>query len=254
MGINLEKIDKLKNIQMEELEMLNEMNRICIEEGLKYHIAYGTALGAVRHKGFIPWDLDVDIIVAIDQYKEFCNILKRRMADKYFVYSIQNYSNYEYLFSRIGLRGQGHKNIHIDVFPMVGGPRNELGKKMFSQIAYLNFRAYYFKKANGKANHPNSMKRQMQFIFAKTVLFPIPAEFFLWVFNKMSHLYSIENSKFIYNICGSYKSKEYIPKDWLLETELINFEGTMLPVTKKWDDYLKHFYGDYMIPKKVDFI
>jgi len=139
-----------KEIHNLELEMLIEMDMICKKYNLNYYLAYGTLLGAVRHKGFIPWDTDIDIIVDIDSYERFCEILQNELSTKFYLSSPRTNKNYESLKARIHLKNSEHRKIHIDIFPMVGAPQSKIGQKIFSKIAYINYRCYFRKKSQHK--------------------------------------------------------------------------------------------------------
>ena len=159
----------IREIHNLELEMLLEMDRICKTHNLNYYLAYGTLLGAVRHKGFIPWDTDIDIIVDIDSYQRFCDILQRELSTKYCLSSTKTNKNYDSLKARIHLKNYDHRIIYIDIFPMVGVPRGKLCQRIFSKIAYINYRCYFIKKVKPNINYKyNIMKRIIVNILKKS--------------------------------------------------------------------------------------
>lgn len=243
-----------KSIQKQELDMLIEVDKICKKSNLKYFLGYGTVLGAIRHKGFIPWDTDIDILVEIDHYKQFCETIYKNIDSKYELKSIDTDPIYDSLKARVCLKGQLHNLIHIDIFPMVGSPKSTIMKKIFSKISYLNYRCYFVKKVNPNINYSNNKKKRILAFIAKFLLLPIPANIFVKIFYKLSTLYSITESNYLYNICGSYGLKEFIPKEWFEETIYADFEGYKFPIPKEWDKYLTHIYGDCMTPKKQNYV
>jgi lipopolysaccharide cholinephosphotransferase len=248
----MEESNTIQMVQKAELEMLIEMNRICKENGLTYYLAYGTLLGAVRHKGFIPWDSDVDIMVEADKYTEFCNVIKNNISDKYFLYSIETNHNYEELFARIGLKNNLHQTIHIDIFPLAGAPKKNIAKKLFSKIAYLNYRSFFVKKVDVNVNYKSRPKKRIQAILVKLILFLVPSNLFVWVFKKLCTAYPIKDSDTVCSICCSGGYKELFPKDYLSEPVYMNFEGHKFLVPREWDKYLTRMYGDYMTPRKTN--
>lgn len=230
------------------LNMMMEMDRICKKNNLKYYLAYGTVLGAVRHKGFIPWDDDIDIIVDIDNYKRFCDIIRHEIPDDYVLYSADQDLNYDSLKARISLRKYFHHIIHIDIFPIVGVPKSITGRKLFCNICHILYRSYFVKKVSINVNYKGNKKKRIITLIVKLLLKPVPARLIKLIFDKLSTLYHIKESDTIYNICGCYGYKELIPKEYLGEPVFLEFEGLALPVPEKWDAYLTHLYGDYMTP------
>ena len=78
-------MELLKKVQHVELEILNEVDRICRKNNLKYSLAYGTLIGAVRHKGFIPWDDDIDIVMPRKDYERLRTIWKNESTQEYYL-------------------------------------------------------------------------------------------------------------------------------------------------------------------------
>ena len=87
----------MNTLQQIEFDILKELDNICKTNGIKYYLAYGTALGAVRHKGFIPWDDDIDVVMLRDDYDKFCKLAPEEIPDDLFFQTV--YSNIEYPFA-----------------------------------------------------------------------------------------------------------------------------------------------------------
>ena len=121
--------EQLRAVQLKQLETMVEIDRICREQGLRYYLIGGTLLGAVRHKGFIPWDDDLDIAMPRKDYDRFMEIGQRFLRDKYF---LQNYETEECCFipfAKVRVNGTifkeavvAHLNCHhgvfVDIFPL----------------------------------------------------------------------------------------------------------------------------------------
>lgn len=250
----MEKINEIENIHKIELEMIKEVDRICQEHKIRYYLAYGTVLGAVRHKGFIPWDTDIDIMVEADLYDEFCQTLIRNLSPKYKLNSIHTSIKYEELFARVGLNDCTHHQIHIDIFPLAGAPERKILKKIFSKIAYINYRSFFVKQVDINFNYIDRPKKKLAAGICKVLLLPIPSKVFKKIYKLLSKKYDINKSTMVCNICGSYGGKEFIPKEYLGNPVYLQFEDYALPVPEQWDKYLTHFYGDYMTPKKENYV
>lgn len=121
--------DNLRKLQETELEILLETDRICRKYEILYQLSGGTLLGAVRHKGFIPWDDDVDICMLREDYNRFLSICEKELGEKYFLQTYETDSEFFHSFARIrknntlALQRQYkgmdmHHGIFIDVFPL----------------------------------------------------------------------------------------------------------------------------------------
>lgn len=123
----------LRKLQLTQLEILVEFDRVCRKNNIKYCLACGTLLGAVRHKGFIPWDDDVDVWMMRDEYDRFCKISDSELGDSFF---FQNWDTDPYFNSaygkirkigtryvRVGQEKMKYKDgIYIDVLPLDNAP------------------------------------------------------------------------------------------------------------------------------------
>ena len=126
----------LRKLQLIELEILKEFVKICNEEKLTYYISGGTFLGAVRNKGFIPWDDDVDVAMPREDYEIFLNIVEKKLNKNYIFQTYRNTENYYHYFSRIvdntiKVRNNSAKQSKIepawiDIFPLDGMPKNKI--------------------------------------------------------------------------------------------------------------------------------
>lgn len=133
----------LENMHKIQLNMLIEFDKICRRNNIKYILDAGTLLGAVRHKGFIPWDDDIDIILFRDEYNRLIEILEKLPQDKYELLSSKNKKCYCRLHSQWNLKGTKTEayydmntdftlGICLDIFVLDNIPNDGLRKKIFS--------------------------------------------------------------------------------------------------------------------------
>lgn len=140
----IKKLQKIPfgNIKNLQLEILNSVHIFCVENDINYIIDFGTLLGAARHKGFIPWDDDIDISMLRPDFDKFSQLYK---DNQYSFYNIDNDKSFPYAFGRVYntqtisfLHNKIKKGIYIDVYPLDGIPSEEkLQKKVFSKIDRL---------------------------------------------------------------------------------------------------------------------
>lgn len=119
----------MKLIQNVLLEILLEIDRVCKIYGIHYSLCYGTLLGAVRHKGFIPWDDDLDIAMLRPEYDKFTKVCQSAFKKRFFLVDASTEEAYPYDFAKVVKeqtvyleRGAEYKNIHkgiyVDIFPL----------------------------------------------------------------------------------------------------------------------------------------
>lgn len=239
-----------RQMQLLQYEMLLELDKVCKKYNIKYSLAYGTLLGAVRHQGYIPWDNDTDVTVSIEDYESLCEKLKIELKDDFDIYFIEDYKDDGPLLARIGMKNESTKWMHLDIFPMVGAPSNKLKQKTFVYKALLNKKLYFFKKVNINNNYKDSFIKKIIALFIKIVASPLSSKCLFNYDKKLRVKYKINDSRYLYNIYGSYGMKEFIPKEYFFEQTKLKFENSEFPVPKEWHAYLTQMYGDYKVPKK----
>lgn len=147
------------------LAAMKDIDKICRENGLKYFLHAGTLLGAANHKGFIPWDDDVDISMLRDDYERFLKLVQKEYSDLYFVQTYK--TDIQYTNNRAVLRILGtsvkhyhdnpdviHKEIGIDIVPLDSVPDSKLLQKIQQGIIWVLDAAVQIKQGNIIPHHP----------------------------------------------------------------------------------------------------
>lgn len=249
------KLDKnyKRKLQLKILDIVKDIDALCRENNIEYYILYGSALGAIRHKGFIPWDDDFDIGMTYDNYKKFLNICEKKLdKNKYYVQTYEKEKNYYLSFAKIRnitttLIEEGNKDIdiirsvYVDVFPLVGVPNN----KFKENILKVN-RAFMLSANNNIINN-----KLLSGIF-KIILKIFGREKILNYTTKRCFKYKTSESDYLVSITdGDGYTQNKLKKEVFGKPKYVPFEDTMLPVPEDTDAYLKSVYGDYMkIPSK----
>lgn len=232
----------MKQLRQAQLKLLDELNRICVENNLIYWIDFGTLLGAVRHKGFIPWDDDLDVSMPISDYKKFLVIAEKELPNDIFLQTAKTDRGYKQYFTK--LRdcystflehnevddGGYHKGIYIDVFPSVFYPRIP---KLFKNI--LTFITSSSRARTFKKNNKNYFY-YLIYLFCKIIwwlLKPLKGDKFAQ---------TPEDNGYFFYIADSY----------LYPLKNIYFEGKMYPAPNKEKEYLTYIFKDYMTPPPVN--
>lgn len=248
-----EELDKLHKIL---LEILLEVDKICKKHNIKYMLDGGTLLGSVRHKGFIPWDDDLDILMTRENYVKFkYYALKELNPDKYFYQDRKTDPNYPWGYARIRRKNSvfvrlGHEHIpmktgiFLDIFP-----RDNISdflplRVIEAFIGYITRKIAYSEV--GKKSEKNELKRFLYCVInliSKDFNFKIQEKLIGFVNKKPS-----ENMRnYSFPVVNTQGFRLCYPREWFEEIiEGFEFEGYKFPSTKYWKEYLSFVYGDYM--------
>ncbi len=245
--------EELKQVNDIQIAMLDEVDRICRKYKIKYMICGGTLLGAVRHKGFIPWDDDVDIRMDRIEYEKFCKVCQKELdSDKYFFQTHKTDKNYPWFFGKIRYNysryvrvGQEHlkmnDGIFIDIFPTDGLPNNIIHRKIV--LAYCHILKKMLYSVVGCKNEKNYIKR-----VGYILLNMVPKSLVYDLFETMAKKYSNRKYKYEadYSFPASLMCRENIQRKWLENLVEVEFEGKYYYTTYAIDEWLTIGYGDYM--------
>ena len=154
--------NQLRKLQLTMLEMLMLVDKICKENDIQYSLCSGTLLGAVRHKGFIPWDDDLDIRMTRENYDKFLEVWDKLQPEGYLLQNKENSPRFPSSFSKIrkchttflqfeSERGAHHTGIFVDIFPLDRIPRNRIKKCIF-YISCLKYQIYTRDKSHLNSN------------------------------------------------------------------------------------------------------
>ena len=245
-----------------DLTIAKEVITICEKYNLTYFMLGGTQLGAVRHKGFIPWDDDIDLGMPRKDYEKFLEIAPRLLSNTLKLVNYKTDPEYHYYITRIldveskvvetryAHEGK-YTNLSIDIFPLDGSPNNPILRKIFFLRVMMHraMMALHYKKGIDPDRKRGFVERVALF-FLK--LLPTEKMFDAYKqkekIDKLLKKYDMWNSKISGNIMGAYRTREMVPTEWLGGKEgfLFDFEGIKLRGYKEFDKYLTHLYGDYM--------
>lgn len=255
MSRQIKDIEEIKKIQ---LEILKYVDQFCSQNNIKYALGYGTLIGAVRHKGFIPWDDDIDIIMRRNDYNRFIELFSKETG-RYKVWSHNLQTDYPIPYAKVTdektlkLEGTNYyveRGVDIDVFPLDDLPNDEKTvDKVFKKLRILS--AIYILK-----QIKYSAKRK----WYKNLLLCLGRIAFFW-YPMKKLVADISNNAQFYNGCLGDKCaqlvdfstgiKEIMPRSYTDSFVEMQFEDCCFPVPIEYDAYLRGIYGNYMeLPPK----
>ncbi|MDR2193392.1 MAG: LicD family protein [Treponema sp.] len=246
-------MEMLEKIHAAELSLLKVLCSFLEKNHLRYYLVFGTLLGAVRHKGFIPWDDDVDIAMPREDYNKLLAFPDSSFGEPFRLFEITRTEDYYNLYAkfidrskpirmlepqrRLGL----DQYIWIDIFPLDGLPENKI-KSFFIKNASIVLRQLYMLTASDNTFPRNRIKN----IIIKFVKFHFPYKKLYQVFLKLITLYSYDNSCNVASITEMNTSFYVYPKNIFGNSATLTFEDGRFNVPEKTTTYLEMQYGDYM--------
>jgi lipopolysaccharide cholinephosphotransferase len=259
-------VKNIKELQNLDLKIVINFKEICDKYDLKYYIIGGTLLGAIRHKGFIPWDDDIDLAMPRVDYEKFLELAEEELNPSYKINNFKTNPKYQYYITRIidennpiieKRIGNDTKNafVSIDIFPIDGAPNSRLLRKIYyTKVMY--HRALMSLCYRDSIDKERKRSRGEKMILS--ILEKIPFEKLLnpnkqkKIIDSILKKQKISNSNNIGTIMGAYRTREIVPKFYFGEGKNYQFQDIYLNGPEFYDEYLTHMYGDYMVlpPKK----
>lgn len=245
----------LKEVQTVSLDVLKEFHRFCIENNLRYTLAYGTLIGAIRHKGFIPWDDDIDVMMPRPDYNRFVEAYQDN--DSYICLAPEKKNSY-LAYARLAdikstriVPGAPWSNkktgIWIDIFPIDGV---EADIESFMKTVKNNYSVWkktiYARQAMGELSTHKSLMWNLK-RFTKKILFYNKLPQYLNTIIQLCHRYNYDDCFYVSNLTHLlYASRSYFKKDIFEEYIEIPFEDSAFKCIKDYHTILTMIYGDYM--------
>lgn len=243
---------QLRQLQLIELEMLIEVDRICTKCNIRYNIIGGTLLGAVRHAGFIPWDDDADIAMLRTEYNRFKEVCAVELDhSRFYFQDADETEGYRWSYGKLRRKktlflreNQEHmpyeQGVFIDIFPIDGVPDNYILRALNGFHCFCIRKIFWAEV--GKIADKNAMKR-----FLYKQLSRIPREKVLRHYNKLVQKRNNKETKRARIALMPVPNRGFgYMKKWFDNSGGYVFEGHALKGIKDYQDFLSFEFGDYM--------
>jgi len=239
---------------------LDEVKRICDKNAIVFFLVGGSALGAVRHQGFIPWDDDIDIAMYRQDYERFVELAKKELDAKFFLQTPETDKYYPLSYAKICVNNTKyiqtnfskrtmHHGIFIDVYPIDAVPDDLKLRKKQKLHGLLS---YFFLRNECIVNHGAAVKLASKIAL---LILPYSVKRRLGIkYDEKCARYCIDDCACLSNLYGiKLYDKEIMPKEYIGNPVLAQFEEKEYLIPEQYDNYLTHLYGDYMtLPKEED--
>ncbi len=244
-----------KEIKALEYDMLLIFDAICKRYGLYYTLCGGTLLGAIRHKGFIPWDDDIDVMMPRPDFNRFCQMIKDNaivLPDHLSLISWFTAPSMDIPFVKIIDRRTrvteeymiSDQCLWIDILVIDGCPEdNQKLKRLFANSKRIRWALFnkQTKPGAGTTRGKAFLKDIVRFL-----LKPVSAKKLCQKLDRLSNCYRFDECKSIGCIEWGYGPQERVNKSAWMKPVNVEFEGGLFPAPSNYDEYLSNLYGDYM--------
>ena len=237
------------------LAAMKDIDQICRGHGLKYYLHAGTLLGAFNHKGFIPWDDDVDISLMRDDYERLCEIIQKDYSDRYFLHNYR--TDPDYRNNRAVLRILGtkvicyhedakriHNEVAVDIVPLDAAPDSKLARKIQAGLIWIFDAAVQIKQGEIIPCHP-----VMKCI---GLLSKMDRQRLGRIIDRLSMMHNKKNTEYVglltytgknpYTGRSGYEN-DLMPREWYENPIMVDFEDTKLMTISEPEKDLVHRYG-----------
>ncbi len=248
----ISKID-LEGVKHIQVEILSAIDEFCQKQKIKYSLACGSLLGAIRHNGYIPWDDDIDIYLEREDYNRLVNEFPSTYKKRYQIISLENHHKWNRPYAKAYDNRTVFKEkttspinigINIDIYPVDKVPndisqweRYNKKRRFFQNLFSAKFIAY---------SHNRALYKNFILAITKFIVCPISTRTFATFLSLYSQKYNHIESDFLFeNVQGMLQKRPFKRADFHNTVSHL-FENKEFKIMKGYDDYLKNAYGNYM--------
>ena len=239
----------LNELQKKELELLKMFIDVCRQLELQYFLVCGSALGAVKYKGFIPWDDDVDVALEREDYEEFLKKAPSLLPANVFVQDYRSDPEFPAIFAKLrncdttyietsASKLNINHGIYIDIFPLDGYPQKHFEQKR------LEFKKKIYKRLLACSFYTPSKFKKLMYLPLKIIGANRNSAKTAKKYTDMISSYPAEKSAILANHGNWQGTLDYAPKRFFGKGKYAEFEGVQVVVPEMADEYLKRKYGD----------
>ena len=252
--------NEIRQLQLKSLEILKVFKKFCDDNNLLFYFCGGCCIGTIRHKGFIPWDDDIDVFMPRKDFEKLQELWNKKMSDTQYKYCCSNEN--EFLRSLISYITDENTTfikerqkdldishgIRLEIIPLDGCPNSKIKRKI--QIMWALIRQLFLNQEafSSKGKGLEILSKILLAIFPK---WKTRYKIAKYAEKKMTK-YNIEDCDKITELCTRYEyMKNEYPKELFESAVYKEFEGELMPIPKGYDEYLKMAFGNYMeLPPK----
>lgn len=251
----------LNEIQTLSCEILDEVHRFCTGNSIRYSLAYGSLIGAVRHNGFIPWDDDIDIVMPRPDFNLFCSTFTSERGMRCLPPGGDSWLAFARVCDTARTKQRSFlpftsadTGVFIDVFPLDGMPSDRIEfKKLADKASRIYRREIKMRSAMSQDAPTTSLLQKAKQAIKKVIRRGNIEKTVSTHIEMLAHTEYEKATHVSQQTCADNGTKEYVPKEWFTDLALHDFEDRQFLITRQYDKVLRACFGDYMqLPPEKD--
>lgn len=252
----------MNDIQRKEFEILRQVDTCCRELGIRYFMCGGTLIGAVRHKGFIPWDDDIDIGMSRENYERFVREAPSWLEGRnLFLQHITTEETDPFPYVKVRMNGtkfvefcnrnvSAHQGIYIDVFPFDYAPASRSEQvRQFRKVKFWD-KLFPYRQIPDITQRPENIRMMVKYIVRRLIHYALRPVSIDFIYRKLTEAMTMSSSNPDSGFCTCWlvpKMKVY-RSCTMNDVVTLKFEDGEFYAPANYDEYLTEQYGDYMTP------
>lgn len=246
----------MTEIQKCILKIFKEVALLCEKEGIPYYAIGGTCIGAVRHKGFIPWDDDLDIAIPIEEFDTFIALARETLPSHLEVCTYNDSSSHWHIIAKIIDKNTTlietsnlsnpdmYRGCFVDIMPLSGIPHIRWKQFIFCMTILFYVRISW--KFHSSMNKANSLVWNMVWIALRLLKIMVGENYFSDKWMNLLRRHPVKDSKYVGDVWVGDVRKKIVLKEYFGTPVQMPFEDTVIRCPQMWDKYLTKIFGNYM--------
>lgn len=251
--INTEEMKKI------EFEMLVKFKEFCKKNNLRYYLCGGTLLGAIRHKGFIPWDDDIDVTMPRPDYNKLLEFARNSISDEIDIVTWKNSKAVFPFIKLVNNKTVVYENaidrkkaggVWVDIFPIDANPSDDAENRKFYRHIWVLRKI--LEMSNARYGSGTGLMKKVGRILLKPIGSIIGTKRMCEIVDKSAQKYDFDSSEYIGRVVWGYGTCQRVKKEPFLNAVKAEFEKEIFDIPSSYDECLTSIYGDYMVPVPED--